>query len=467
MNMNKTKLRAFLLTIAALLFAKPLYVDEVLKFTVLTTGEPLKDLVRAEYRLSENSETQHIRAYVKNAGRASFRIYAKDVAYVKIMPPAGKRLTAVKVIGKTKAALDIPEKYIFSPFPIQGKKHFDFKFFVIFGSFAYMLFYTLVKKQPFFDLSVPKIRNVEFLRLIFTFTIVLHHLTPQFEFFTKGYYGVEFFFVLSGLFLMLTFKPEKTTEGFVKSKIVHFIPLIVLCALFNGKLALLPANMLFLQGTGLTPAVPAQGWYLGVLFWVTLLYFCILKYFKPEPGKMLIAVLTFWALTDNDIGHGLQRGFAGIGLGCFLAIFWNWMRQKTYIPTRAKTVAYTCAEAGLLIYSPVLLFSEALLPENKVNIYIAYAGLILLFLLKRGKISQFFEKPFFAKISCCAFAIYMTHIDLTRAAYYHLLERAPNVFDDYKIALIAVNLVWCYLFGLMIWKYVELPAARWLKSKLQ
>lgn len=61
----------------------------------------------------------------------------------------------------------------------------------------------------------------------------------------------------------------------------------------------------------------------------------------------------------------------------------------------------------------------------------------------------------------------MTHIDLTRAAYYHLLERAPNVFDDYKIALIAVNLVWCYLFGLMIWKYVELPAARWLKSKLQ
>lgn len=462
--MKKNKLASFLLTAVILLCANGLYFDRLIKVTFFT-DVPQWNAVRVSY--TADGKTQNVRNVIKGGGRGTLRIYAENLAAVKFDLPDGKKMTSLKIEGRQKISPAIPSDYDVRDLAVQGRVHFDLKFFLLFAFMTYGMVYTLFSKKKLYDVSVQKLKNVEFLRLLFTFCIVAHHMTPVVDFFNEGWLGVEFFFILSGFFLMITFNSERTGGEFVRSKIAHFIPLTVLAAVFNGKFALIPANMLFLQGTGLAAAVPPQGWYLGVLFWVTLLYFCILKYFKPEPGKMLIAVLTFWALTDNDIGHGLQRGFAGIGLGCFLAIFWNWMRQKTYIPTRAKTVAYTCAEAGLLIYSPVLLFSQALLPENKVNIYIAYAGLILLFLLKRGKVSQFFEKPFFAKISCCAFAIYMTHIDLTRAAYYHLLERAPNVFDDYKIALIAVNLVWCYLFGLMIWKYVELPATRWLKSKLQ
>lgn len=102
-----------------------------------------------------------------------------------------------------------------------------------------------------------------------------------------------------------------------------------------------------------------------------------------------------------------------------------------------------------------------------MNIDLSFAGLIAFFVLKRGKVSQFFEKPFWAKISACSFAIYMTHEDVLCSFVFRILEKYPDLVEYHTPLVSVASVAVCYLFGLMIWKYVELPAARWLKSKLQ
>ncbi|HBO59061.1 MAG TPA: hypothetical protein DD624_04040 [Alphaproteobacteria bacterium] len=381
-------------------------------------------------------------------------------------------MTSVKIEGRQKVALAVSAGYDFQNLEIQGRPHFDLKFFLLLGLMTYGMVYTFIAKKKLYDESVPKLKNVEFLRLLFTFGIVAHHMTPVIDFFNEGWLCVEFFFLLSGFFLMITFKPEKTAKGFVKSKIIHFIPLTAAVALFNGKIALIPTNMLFLQGTGLAAAVPPQGWYLGVLFWVSLFYFYILKVFKPEISKLTIALITFFAYcafkngwSNALLSSQLIRGLAGIGLGCFLGCFWRSADGKSGYA--GKTGVYTVAEIVFLLYSVGLMFVKPLYPANRITAVLSFAILIVLFVLKRGKVSQFFEKPFWARISCCSFAIYMVHENLIRDITFTISDKCPVLAQKYAFVFVAATLALSYLLGLLARRYVEIPSTRWLKRKTE
>lgn len=56
--------------------------------------------------------------------------------------------------------------------------------------------------------------NVEFLRIVFTLGVVCTHFFFRLNIPNYGGYGVEFFFILSGYFLALTYNPEKTPANF-------------------------------------------------------------------------------------------------------------------------------------------------------------------------------------------------------------------------------------------------------------
>ena len=97
----------------------------------------------------------------------------------------------------------------------------------------YALSDTLLNRKNLFDDKEPAIKNVEFLRLIFTFGVVVCHFAEKLEITTEGWLSVDFFFILSGFFLAVTFRPDRSTENFIKSKIIHFTPLLFLFALLS------------------------------------------------------------------------------------------------------------------------------------------------------------------------------------------------------------------------------------------
>ena len=76
-----------------------------------------------------------------------------------------------------------------------------------------------------------KIQNIEFLRIMFTTFVICFHFFSNLKIWCNGWLGVEFFFILSGFFLVYTFKSNLNVLSFIKQKISRFVPLLIFVSL--------------------------------------------------------------------------------------------------------------------------------------------------------------------------------------------------------------------------------------------
>lgn len=459
---------ALFLTVASLFFTRFLFLDSMFKITVETTAKNGK--IEISYKDAAGTARSASARVVKNGG-ASARIWANGITELHLLPPAGTKIINVKIAGDKKSVFDNADAPALQTF--RPAAHFDFKIFLLLGFLYFCLWHTVVNGIKPFDDKVPAMMNMEFLRLVFTFGIVVYHLTERLDIVNDGWLGVEFFFVLSGFFMTLTFDPARSTYDFAKSKIIHFVPLLLLCA-FLGKAKPVPviSNVLFLQSTGLSDdIVPPQSWFLAVLFWASLFYFYMMKICRVQSDRLIFALLTFFSYAacrhfgwDGMIGGvfsvRLLRGVAGIGLGYFTASLCQTLRERK----PANRVFCTMAETVLTLYTAAIVFVKDACPENKIFAVVCFAGLILLFGINRGAVSRFFNRPFFAKISACAFSIYMTHwfleIDVVLRWYkrFSFLQRHNGL-------VIAGTILLSWVLGVFVHKYVEKNATAFLKRK--
>lgn len=187
--------------------------------------------------------------------------------------------------------------------------------------------------------------SIEFLRIVFTLYIVLRHVLATVGIDNSLWLGVEFFFVLSGFLLCVTFDDRQTFCCFALKRYLRFAPIdvwgCILCAFFRPlDLMSLIANVFLISGNGF---VGGQGafnpptWYLSVLLWVGSGYFLVLRCFKTVRLPFLVTVVAISLLYLNMYGfeqmfcsvHGLPggwhryvRGVAEIGLGCIAGLFY-------------------------------------------------------------------------------------------------------------------------------------------------
>ncbi len=488
----KEKIFAVLTALMVLASTTGLWFSHKGTITVSTDLKPKTEVV-LQYRKKAESKLISVKKKTEQDGKAFFHIKGQTLYYFKIDLPEKTEIKNVQFRGWKNQTVALNAQNEYTGKFLNNRIHItNWYNLIVLGGLGYylgwFLTYSLKYGFPKDDPKPPKYMNIEFLRIVFTFIILFFHMLGAFNFFSFGRYSVEFFFILSGFLFCLTYKNTSSICDFMKKKIIRFTPLIVFCSVICGvfqtdiNFSTMTGDWFFLGSTGLfgnTYTIAA--WYLSVIFWVTSFYFYLLKTQRKETVYIIMAVLTFFSyvalarfqwgdrlpgLGDKEnigymITQGLMHGVANIGLGFFIGLFY-----LNRIPERNlfKPWQYTIAEGFLLIFSCVGMLNKKIFPDNPLLLIISFGMLIYLFVIRKGYISCFFEKPVFSKISKYILAIYLSHQPVTFSIlkYFKILPSSFSYPSDFFIICIFLIL----LLSFIIHHTIELPATRVLKKWL-
>lgn len=350
-----------------------------------------------------------------------------------------------------------------------------------------------------------KFKNIEFIRFCFAEILVLFHLRDflfrpysniisEYKYMDaaikNGEQVVDFFFIISGFLLIYTLKDISTTD-FIKKKVARFFPTIIFISTLywiEGLLGYckfdflntLLSDILLFNSTGLviTKGSMSSIWFVAVLFWISIFYFYIARYFDKKINYLIFAGITWVGYTmliqrghgslngnsitifNSFISLGLLRGLAGIALGCLICLFYL-DKLKNYRFTN-HLYLYSICEISLFIF----LFSHITFYKNPISndfIYIIAFSLLLLFLLiKQGVLSRLLEIKFSVTLGRYSFCLFISH-----GLFLKLIN---TIFSkDFVISHIVMTpiiiLIITSLFSVFLYHIIEIPGSK-LMNKL-
>ena len=481
----KEKIFSILMVLIVLASTTNLWLSHKGKITFLTDLKQGTDVL-FQYRKKTASSLISVKKKIKPEGKVSFEVKGRTLSYFKIDVPEKTVINSVEFRGWKKENITLNAQNEYMGKILKNRISIDLYNLIVLGGFAYYLGWFLIHSLkygfPKDDPKLPKMMNLEFLRIVFTFVIVWCHFCKNLKFWFVSWLGVEFFFVLSGFLLILTFKPERSYTDFLKDRIIRFMPLIV----FSGMIRTIfwksmdtISDFFFLTPLGLakTPGVASGSWYLGVLIVVSLFYSYLLKTKKKEDANVIICLISFisavvltqynwksgvWIAVEPNViplPFGLLRGWAGMGIGYFTGLFY--LRQK--LKDRAKKTSFI-VEAAVLFFSVFCLLIKNLYPQNPVYMYMLFSALIVLFANKNGKISRFFEKPVFCRLSKYCLSLYLTHFIIAYSGLYPLLKYYPDYIRAHLVLAAALYFLSAVILAFIAHHAIELPATRALKK---
>lgn len=360
---------------------------------------------------------------------------------------------------------------------------------------------------------MQKIRNIEFLRTFLICSIVMLHMfidrtwclcnifpnISLFKFIESAIHfsnnAVEGFFIIAGFLLVLTFK-NISVGDFIKKKYIRLSPpiafsmLICLVGWYLGVLhfKLIPniLTVLLLNQFGYCWADGSNKilWFTSVLFACLLLYFCVLKFSNKKYLNIKILILTVLGfgileyLKHGSFGRplvnyyhlfnvGFLRGLGGVGLGCLIGNIYkdNFERIKNIELTKIKKTIISCVELFLL----GSVFWWLCIPHAKYNcilFVLTFAFLFILFILKKGYISEFFDKDIWVFLGKYQYSMYVVHYVIIKIFGLALWKNCPDFVNSYPIMPIIIMLATILIFTVFTYHFVEEPCAKYLKQKL-
>lgn len=456
------------------------------KITFLTDLKPETEVL-LQYQKKTDGNLISVKKKSKPDGKISFEVKGKTLSYFKVNVPENTVIKNIQFRGWKKQNIILNAQNEYTGKILRNRISItDWYNLIVLGGLGYYLGWFLIHSLkygfPKDDPKLPKMLNIEFLRIVFTLIVVIHHLNNNFQelkIWNAGWLGVEFFFILSGFLLVLTFRPEKTAISFIKNRWIRFAPLVI----FGGVLSSLFFDHVrakyfvesiffysydfdFIKWYYNKPV-----WYIYVLFWVGIFYFYLMKAFKKEIVNLLMSIITVSSLiyfmrynvTTLGIFSGwIMRGSACMGLGYFLAEIYK--NTENAVIVRKKT--YNSFELFILLFS---IFNVIFIKQLYMDLFvscISFMILILLFSLRKGAISNFFEKPVFAKIARYCLSVYLTHWVVIRHIFPIYLEKYKEFFLTHTFVPFSLVLISVCLLGVVTHHAIELPATRALKKWL-
>ncbi len=347
--------------------------------------------------------------------------------------------------------------------------------------------------------------NLDFLRFLFALVIVNHHLSckvfpvlaEKFSWLesvrwdaSKGYMGVEFFFILSGVFLCACLeRKEENIALFALKKIIRLWPLLffsILCFWGASQFDLVKfekyddvLNLLFLQTTGLTQRFGNNdsAWFVSCLFWCCLFYFVF--YQKNRKNFFWIVSFIVWfsfvAMIQQNKGSfnghikqafplfsfGMLRGLAEIGLGFFVWKAYLFLSEKIPSSLRIK-ILFGIIEVFLLFF---VFRNVAFRPfkfQNDLLLTLMIACLILAFMLQKSFLSVLLNRKVFSLFGAISYAIYVM-----QEVCFIFFRKGLSLYRDSSGLSIQTVYFGCLVItvfvGACVYLCVEKPAFRFLK----
>ena len=343
-----------------------------------------------------------------------------------------------------------------------------------------------------------RFHNIEFLRFVFSVTIVYFHIlhsnimgligennayvTLQ-ELSNNAGWIVECFFIISGYFLFASFhkQPELPFTMFALKKVFRLGPVLIFsiltCIVFFGQ-RLIPSlfNSLFLQCIGLSLEYKGINWYISPLFWASLFYYAVIKVLEPKKANVLIAVIVYFSYLVNIsscnggfgretvygiVNLGLTRALAGIGLGyligvgieTFQTIGFNYKNKHT---KRGKIAVLTMVELIICIFF-VYYFLLGGQYQNKFIVVILFSVLLFSFLLRGGMVSRELNRPVFSLLGKYAYSIYV----MQQISFWILQKTLWRTNIVGRVGLcICVSLLFSILVGVITYYMIECPFSK-------
>lgn len=356
--------------------------------------------------------------------------------------------------------------------------------------------------------SKEKFLNVELLRFIFCVIIFFAHyyMIGRLGFYhgefdalaanvRNGYMAVEYYFIIAGFFLIYTFKQGQSVMDFIKTRIIRLWPLVFFLFVLYMAAGCLGVvkfrlysnvlSLLLLENIGITLKWGNMGhdWFVSVLFFVSIFYFYIFKYFKKTTYNFFIPIIVLLCYTflvhksNGGMGQhiktyygffngGILRGLGGMGLGYILYLFYSYLKTQPFINTMKTAIIYTIIEGyllGFVIYETGL---HKMSFNNNIILVVAFCGLFLTFLLKRGFVSKLLDNKFSAILGRYSFALYMTHGCLWEFFKHYWVNSHVKTVVIHPYLISIVMFLTAFIFAIITYHCVEIPAGKYLKKKL-
>ena len=303
---------------------------------------------------------------------------------------------------------------------------------------------------------------------------------------------VEFFFIIAGFFLFVTFKKNLSVIQFLKNKFIRLSPVIIFTVILFAIIAIFKItkfyfienifSIFFLNGIEIVKHKSQYGgygnvhssWYVSTLVCVSLFYFYIIKSWGMKLGNMVIFICILLGLywlsynVKTCMPYHFIRGSFSVGIGILLGELY--IKYKNYldltIKGNAKKFFFTILEtgiAGYLLYGIITTKSHL----QMTDLVFLFVILFLLFIKKGGYLSRLLDNNLSVKLGSYSYSIYITHclwLEVFKKYYF-----TPNIAKVYPQYIngggIVLCLTICIVFGIFTYYLVEKPCTKYLKKR--
>lgn len=297
---------------------------------------------------------------------------------------------------------------------------------------------------------VPATKNpaIEFLRFFFMMAVTIHHLSSVHS--PAGYLTVDFFFILSGFWLMRYYekdstenkKPALAAVQYTEKRYFRLLPNylfafflglgISVCMWYGGaSIRMIGDNLwelLMMESFGITEnLMVGPGWYCSAMLIAGFCIYCLLAKNK-EVYTCVIAPISFfvifawmsqrfgnlnrWTQFDTLICTGTLRGFAEIGLGCISYQIYILLRKKN---TGNKAVN-TIFELSCFSFIAYVIFKVGPSKLDFVCVLLMAALIISLF-LERSLWFRILDNRLSRFLGSISIGIYLNHLMLWKVRW--------------------------------------------------
>ena len=313
-----------------------------------------------------------------------------------------------------------------------------------------------------------------------------------------GNKAVEFFFIISGFFLIYGFNKNLSTFDFIKRKIIRLSPLMLffniiylILSLFTKSIKYDTYNnilsLLFLGNIGVTKArgnLEGFVWYVSVLFWVSFLYFYLLKYFERKNVNLFSAISIWFSYVfmiqakggnisdtfktyNNIFVVGLLRGLGGMGIGYFIGLIYKENKDKIENMKFNKITTFfiTLLEVFLFSWSVYYLVIHKISYKNNIIFILFFSILFILFLIKKGLFTKLLDNNLSVILGRYSYSIYITHFFVLNMLRTFFWKKYINIIIIHPLLNVVMTMLLVLISSILVYHLVEKPSAEYLRRK--